>query len=340
LKLGAVYPFPEDLAARFLNGMKKVLVLEELDDVIEQKLLETAGKHRIGVEILGKRTKHTPCAGEFSYETARKAIAEFFGMDVSGEQPPACAVLPARPPVLCAGCSHRAAFYAVKKAMRKREAVFTGDIGCYTLGNAAPLSMVDTCLCMGAGVTVAQGMQTAGNQAKHIAFIGDSTFFHSGVTGLINAVYNKTNITIVILNNATTAMTGHQPHPGVGKTMMREVSEAVDIEKLAQACGAQYVRRLDPFHLEKAVEIVTEAVDTDGPSVLIFDSLCATLQKPGSFARISEKCTGCKRCLREIGCPAISGIRGKIEIEKSLCMGCGLCRQVCPQEAILLEVRK
>ncbi len=340
LKLGAVYPFPEDLAVRFLKGLKKVLVLEELDDVIEQKLLETAGKHHLETEVLGKRTKHTPCAGEFSYEVAKKAIAGIFGIELSDEAAAPCAALPARPPVLCAGCSHRAAFYAVKKAMRKRDAVFTGDIGCYTLGNAAPLSMVDTCLCMGAGVTVAQGMQTAGNPAKHIAFIGDSTFFHSGVTGLINAVYNKIDITIVILNNATTAMTGHQPHPGVGKTMMREVSEAVDLEKLVQACGAAYVRRLDPFHLESAVKAVSEAVDTKGPSVLIFDSLCATLQKSRSYASIGGNCTGCKRCLREIGCPAISGIRGRIEIEKSLCMGCGLCSQVCPQEAIHLEVRK
>ena len=341
LKLGAVYPFPENLAAKFLDGAHKVLVLEELDDVIEQKLLEVAGMRHLKTEILGKRTKHTPCAGEFSYEIVKKAIAELFGIDLQGEVAPACAVLPARPPVLCAGCSHRAAFYAVKKAMRKREAVFTGDIGCYTLGNAAPLSMVDTCLCMGAGVTVAQGMQNAGNPAKHIAFIGDSTFFHSGVTGLINAVYNRTDITIVILNNATTAMTGHQPHPGVGKTMMREVSEAVDLEKLALACGARYVRRLDPFHLENAVDAVREAVDIKGPSVLIFDSLCATLQKSKSYARVGENCSGCKKCIREIGCPAISGLSGRIEIEKSLCMGCGLCRQVCPQEAILMEeVRK
>lgn len=340
LKLGAVYPFPEKLAAKFLYGMERVLVLEELDDVIEQKLLETAGKYHIHVEILGKRTGNTPCAGEFSYEVAKKALAEFFGMEYKAEVTPPCAVLPARPPVLCAGCSHRAAFYAVKKAMKGREAVFTGDIGCYTLGNAAPLSMVDTCLCMGAGVTVAQGLECAGNPAKHIAFIGDSTFFHSGVTGLINAVYNKTDITIVILNNVTTAMTGHQPHPGAGQTMMREAAQSVDMEKLAGACGAAYVRRLSPFGLDAAAEAVREAVETKGVSVLIFDSTCAATQKGKSLALIGNKCTQCKRCLREIGCPAISGIGGKVVIDGSLCMGCGLCSQVCPQDAIALEVRK
>jgi indolepyruvate ferredoxin oxidoreductase, alpha subunit len=340
LKLGAVYPFPEQLAAKFLTGLERVLVLEELDDVIEQKLLETAGKYHIKTEILGKRTGSTPCAGEFSYEIAKKVLAEFLHLEYKAEETPACAVLPARPPVLCAGCSHRAAFYAVKKAMKGQNAVFTGDIGCYTLGNAAPLSMVDTCLCMGAGVTVAQGMQCAGNDAKHIAFIGDSTFFHSGITGLINAVYNKTDITIIILNNATTAMTGHQPHPGTGQTMMREVADAVDIEKLANACGAAYVRRLTPFRLDTAVEAVQEAVAIKGASVVIFDSACAAQQKSKSYAVIGDKCTQCKRCLREIGCPALSGLGGKVSIEKSLCMGCGLCSQVCPQDAIGLEVRR
>lgn len=340
LKLGAVYPFPEKLAVQFMDGLERVLVLEELDDVIEQKLLETAGKHYIHIEIFGKRTGHTPCAGEFSYEIAKKALAGFLGMEYQADETPPCAVLPARPPVLCAGCSHRAAFYAVKKAMKGKDAVFTGDIGCYTLGNAAPLSMVDTCLCMGAGVTVAQGMQCAGNPAKHIAFIGDSTFFHSGVTGLINAVYNKTDITIVILNNATTAMTGHQPHPGAGQTMMREAAQSVDMEKLASACGAAYVKRLSPYRMDTAVEAVREAVETKGASVLIFDSACASLQKGKSYAHIGEKCTQCKHCLREIGCPAISAIGGRVAIEQSLCMGCGLCGQVCPQNAIALEVRK
>lgn len=339
LKLGAVYPFPEKLAVRFLKGLGRALVLEELDDVIEQKLLETAGKHHMQTEILGKRTRHAPCAGEYSYEIVKKAVAAFLGTPSDPEQTDACAALPARPPVLCAGCSHRAAFYAVKQALKGQNAVFTGDIGCYTLGNAPPLSMVDTCLCMGAGVTVAQGMQCAGNDARHVAFIGDSTFFHSGVTGLLNAVYNKTDITVVVLNNATTAMTGHQPHPGTGKTMMSEMSEQIDIEKLALACGAAYVRRLSPFSLERAGQAVREAVDTKGASVLIFDSACAAQTKHRAFAVIGEKCTQCNQCLRETGCPALSALGGKAAADRSLCAGCGLCVQVCPQKAIKLKVR-
>lgn len=340
LKLGAVYPFPEELALGFLKSVKKVLVLEELDDVIEQKLLETAGEHHIGVEILGKRTDHTPFAGELGYEAVKRAVEGAFAPGTTKEEAASCAPVPIRPPVLCAGCSHRAAFYAVKKAMRGKRAVFTGDIGCYTLGNAKPLEMVDTCLCMGASVTVAQGMQNAGNDARHIAFIGDSTFFHSGVTGLINAVYNKTDVTIAVLNNATTAMTGHQPHPGTGETMMREVAEAVDIAKLAEACGAAYVRRLDPFDTKEAVSAVKESGNVKGPSVLVFDSTCAARTKPTHYAAIGEACTKCKRCIRETGCPVISGIRGKIEIEKSLCMGCSLCMDTCLVGAIRLEVRK
>ncbi len=341
LKLGAVYPFPQGLALSFLEGVKKVLVLEELDDVIEQKLLEVAGKNHLDVEILGKRTNHAPVAGEYSYEKTQRALRAVFGRsEPAGQEIASCADLPVRPPVLCAGCSHRAAFYAVKKAMRGKDAVFTGDIGCYTLGNAAPLNMVDTCLCMGASVTVAQGMQNAKNEAKHIAFIGDSTFFHSGITGLVNAVYNQTDITIAVLNNSTTAMTGHQPHPGTGETMMREVSHAVDIAKLAEACGAAYVRRLNPFDTESAVDAVKKAVDTAGPSVLVFDSDCAARMKPKAYAVIGGDCSGCKKCIREIGCPAISVRKGKIQIARSLCMGCALCVGTCPQKAIRLEVRK
>ncbi len=157
--------------------------------------------------------------------------------------PPA---LPVRPPVLCAGCPHRASFYAVKQAMKGQDAVFTGDIGCYTLGNAKPLDMVDTCLCMGAGITIAQGLSRMEPDKKQIAFIGDSTFFHTGIAGILNAAYNETDITVVILDNSTTAMTGHQPHPGTGQTMMGDISEKIDIEALVKACGVKCSKRPIP----------------------------------------------------------------------------------------------
>jgi indolepyruvate ferredoxin oxidoreductase alpha subunit len=218
--------------------------------------------------------------------------------------------------------------------MRGKKAVFTGDIGCYTLGNAKPLEMVDTCLCMGAGITVAQGLHRTEPDVKHIAFIGDSTFFHTGIPGIINAVYNNTDITVVILDNSTTAMTGHQPHPGIGKTMMGSISEKIDINNLVAACGVRHITRSNPFNQKAAIQAVKNAVEFEGPSAVIFEAPCIALFKSSVTYKINEKCTSCKKCIREIGCPAISVAAGKPQIEPSLCYGCTLCSQVCPFDAI------
>jgi len=335
-KVGTPYPFPSRLAQEFMEGLDEVLVLEELDPVIEESLLELSAKNCGRARIYGKRTKHLPYAGEYSYELVRSAITKFLGIDEAAGRasinlPPP---LPARPPVLCAGCPHRASFYAVKTALRKQKAVFTGDIGCYTLGNAKPLEMVDTCLCMGAGITIAQGLHRAEPDARHIAFIGDSTFFHTGIPGLINAVYNNTDITIVVLDNGTTAMTGHQPHPGTGKTMMGNISEKIDIKGILSACGVKHIAKVNPFDLKKSVEVVKEAVSHKGPSAVIFEAPCIAVTKPSIRQVVGDKCTLCKKCIREIGCPAISFNGEKIEIEPSLCYGCTLCSQICPAGAI------
>ncbi|MDR3037538.1 MAG: hypothetical protein LBU31_03930, partial [Coriobacteriales bacterium] len=218
LKLGTPFPFPEARALEFLEGLSEVLVFEELEPVIERELLQLVGRHHLRVRVLGKLTGHTTVAGENSVVLLAEQIAAFCGIafceqggpiDVTplgvGATPPQ---LPTRPPVLCAGCPHRASFYAVKQALRGRPAVFGGDIGCYTLGNALPLDMVDTCVCMGAGFTIPQGMNWAQPDVLHLGFVGDSTFFASALTGVANAVYNQTNITLCVLDNATTAMTG------------------------------------------------------------------------------------------------------------------------------------
>lgn len=241
LKISTPNPFPERLAREFMEGLGEVLVLEELDPVIEKALLQIAGKYHLDVVIRGKLTHDTKNAGENSVESIRGDLEHFLGTDrmprkegddAAGNEKAAalsegttCSQvpqLPVRPPVLCAGCPHRASFYAVKKAMRGRKAVFSGDIGCYTLGNAKPLDMVDTCLCMGADVTIAQGLHIIEPYTVNFSFIGDSTFFASGITGVVNAVYNQTDIVLIVLDNSTTAMTGHQPHPGTGVTMMGE----------------------------------------------------------------------------------------------------------------------
>ncbi|MDF2524566.1 MAG: indolepyruvate ferredoxin oxidoreductase, alpha subunit [Clostridiales bacterium] len=335
LKIGTAYPFPKKLALEFMDGLDEIIVFEELDPVIEESLIELSALNEVRSKVIGKKTKDLPYAGEYSYEMVRSAIAKFAGIEIEEVKPVLPPQLPVRPPVLCAGCPHRASFYAVKTALKKQKAVFSGDIGCYTLGNAKPLEMVDTCLCMGAGITIAQGLQRVEPDVKHIAFIGDSTFFHTGIPGIINAVYNNTDITIIVLDNSTTAMTGHQPHPGIGKTMMNSISEKIDIYNLLKACGIQNMAKLNPFNQKEAVQAVNEAVSYKGPSAIIFEAPCIALFKPTNKQVINnDKCALCKRCIREIGCPAISMNEGKVEIEPSLCYGCTLCTQVCPFGAI------
>ena len=334
-KVATPHPFPERQALAFLDGLSEVLVLEELDPVIERELVYLCGKHQLPVKIFGKLTGHTPNAGENSTEIAKEAICRFLGLPAANEPETPLPPLPVRPPVLCAGCPHRASFYAVKAAMRGKKAVFSGDIGCYTLGNASPLDMVDTCLCMGAGVTVAQGLHRIEPDAVNFAFIGDSTFFHTGIPGVINAVYNETDIVLIVLDNATTAMTGHQPHPGTGKTMMGEISQKVDIAGVLKAIGVGHVGKADPLDLKGAVEAVKAAAAAKGVSAVIFESPCIAVTKPGpAYTVKEEKCTGCKRCIRELGCPAMVVEGKKVKIEPSMCYGCSVCAQVCPFGAI------
>ena len=336
LRIANAYPFPEELAGEFLRGADSVMVFEELDPVIENALVAVCGREHINIDIKGKRDGSVPVAGELSAEICAKALAPYLGKELPGqaerEPLPDMAV---RPPVLCAGCPHRGSFYAVKRALKGRKAVFTGDIGCYTLGNAMPLDMVDTCLCMGAGVTMAQGLHTAEPDTKHIAFIGDSTFFASGMTGVINAVYNRHDITIAVLDNSTTAMTGHQPHPGTGKTVMGAETYAQRIPDVLRGLGVGCVKVCDPLDLDASVAAVKEAVSFKGVSAVVFRSPCIALYKPEKAYTVdADICVGCRMCVDEIGCPAISFDGGQAVISPSMCTGCGLCRQVCPCGAI------
>lgn len=334
LQLATAYPFPHTLVLDFLKDLEEVLVVEELDPVIEESLMRLCGMHHIQLTIKGKHTQHLPFAGEYSYELLVQTLSQYLEVPFSQEENIALPSLPLRPPVLCAGCPHRASFYAVKRAMKGQKARFTGDIGCYTLGNALPLDMVDTCLCMGAGVTIAQGLKNVEHDQKVFAFIGDSTFFHSGITGIINAVYNQTPMTLVVLDNHTTAMTGHQPHPGTGKTMMGEISSVLDIASLLKGCGVQVIKKCNPLHLTEAIACVKEVSEYDGVSAIIFEAPCIALTKNNSVCQVSAACTGCKYCIKEIGCPALSLHEGKVMIEKSLCQGCNLCTHLCPKGAI------
>lgn len=342
LKVGTPHPFPEELAVQFLTGLSEVLVLEELDPVIEKELVYLAGKYHLPVTVKGKLTGDTKNAGENSVESVCGDMARFLPeYEINreetgeGEETDDMPELPLRPPVLCAGCPHRASFYAVKEAVGRRKAVYSGDIGCYTLGNARPLDMVDTCLCMGADVTIAQGIHIIEPDTVNFSFIGDSTFFASGITGVINAVYNGTDIVLVVLDNSTTAMTGHQPHPGTGVTMMGDVTQSISIEKVLEGIGVKRIVTADPLNLAEAVKAVEDVMEEKGVRAVIFLSPCIAVAKASSSYMVEEsRCTSCARCIRKLGCPAITRKEGRVYIEPSLCFGCGVCTQVCKFEAI------
>ena len=206
-------------------------------------------------------------------------MASFLSLELKEEEGVAKPELPVRPPVLCAGCPHRASFYAVKQAMKGQKTVYCGDIGCYTLGNAKPLDMTDTCLCMGAGITMAQGFNHIDKDATSFAFVGDSTFFASGMTGVVNAIYNKADMILCVLDNSTTAMTGHQPHPGTGKTMMNEITAKVNISKILEGMGVEFIRTVNPFDLQNTVETIKQAAALPGVKAIIFASPCIALFK-------------------------------------------------------------
>ena len=357
LKIGTPYPFPKALAEKFLQEHDHVIVFEELDPVIEENLIRVAGAANINVKISGKLDATVPVAGELSVEIINDVLMSFpNNNDTNSNSRNGNGVLapslPIRPPVLCAGCPHRGAFYAVKQAMKGKKTVYCGDIGCYTLGNAQPLDMTDTCLCMGADITMAQGFYHNEKDRYCFSFIGDSTFFASGITGVVNGVYNQAKQTICVLDNSTTAMTGHQPHPGTGVTMMGEIVEKISIEKILQAIGVDPVITVNPFDQKAAVEAVKTASEAPGVSAIIFKAPCIAIaqkvgwEKPHALTVDSAKCIGCRKCINELGCPALSvsmsalrqaqGPQGKrlVEIDKSLCTGCGLCSQVCPVQAI------
>lgn len=337
LRVATPFPFPDDLALEFLDGVDEVLCVEELDPVIERALTALAGRHHLDVTVRGKLTGDVKPSGENSVKYVGQVLDAFLGRSdtaVAGwSDPPQ---LPVRPPVLCAGCPHRASFYAVKQAMRGKKTIYCGDIGCYTLGNARPLDMCDTCLCMGAGINIAQGVGRVEPDTHCFAFVGDSTFFASGVTGVVNAFYNQANMTLCVLDNSTTAMTGHQPHPGTGRTAMGEKVTPVSIERVLRAIGLTVVETVDLLDLQATVETVARVDAEPGVKAIIFKSPCVFLYKPGAQSHVDQaRCVGCQRCVKQLGCPAlVPQADGKVKIDDSQCTGCTLCEQVCPFDAI------
>lgn len=348
LKIGTPYPLPDKPVRKFLDQVDRVLIVEEQEPVVEDQVISLAWKKGITTAVSGKHDLAVPREGELDVDKLKKILRSYFGQpedgaataagtaaaDATAGIEPTPPTLPLRAPVLCAGCPHRASFYAFKEAVKGAEAVFTGDIGCYTLGVMPPLNAVDTCLCMGASVTIASGLSTVEPDCKHIAFLGDSTFFHTGLSGLINAVYNNADITLVVLDNRTTAMTGHQPHPGLERTATGINEKHMDIAAVARAIGVEFVREADPYDLPAAIDTAREAVNHRGVSVVVMKRDCVALVKSADKRRVNpEDCTGCGKCVKQLGCPAIIPVGKKVEIGVS-CMGCGVCTRICPAGAI------
>lgn len=324
LKLGMVYPLPEKLIKDFAASVDTLYVVEELDGFIEEFV------RSLGIEVRGK--DHFTLLGEYSQNMIAKVV---LGEETAAAEP---LPLPKRPPVMCAGCPHRGTFYVLSKL----GLTVSGDIGCYTLGAVAPLKSVDTTICMGASVSAAHGMVKARGRdfsKQLVSVIGDSTFIHSGITGLIDIVYNKGNNTVIILDNSITGMTGHQDNPTTGFTIRKEPTVQVDLEALCRSVGVRRVRVEDPFDLKRFEAAVKEELAADEPSVIIAQRPCAllkTVKYTGHCAVDTEKCRKCKKCMK-LGCPAISVDNGCVKIDENQCNGCGLCVGVCPFGAISKE---
>lgn len=336
IRIGTPYPFPESFVKKALEGVTEVLSLEELSPYNEEQIARLCGRNGILLSIRGKLTGDVPASGELSTNLIAGILRKY--LELPGEASELdvsdAPELPVRPPVLCAGCPHRASFYAVKKAMKGRNCYFCGDIGCYTLGNAMPLDMCDTCLCMGAGITMAQGFTWMDKEGIGFAFVGDSTFFASGMTGVVNAVYNNANMILCVLDNSTTAMTGHQPHPGTGRNMMGDIVEKVDIASVLKGIGVSTVLTVNPLNLNEAMGAVRMCADLPGVKAIIFKSPCVAISKPTGKCHITENCLNCGKCIKEIGCPGLIRVSGQVTIDSNLCTGCGLCSQICPVDAI------
>ncbi len=326
LKLGITWPMPIELIKQFASKVDTIYVIEELEPIIE----EHCKIH--GITVIGKDI--LPVTGEYSADLLRKAILNESNeiVELSEEN------LPIRPPVLCPGCPHRGLYYA----MNKLDIVLTGDIGCYTLGALPPLNSLDTCICMGGGISTAHGFEKARGKdfdKKIVGIVGDSTFTHSGITGLIDIVYNKGVSTIIVADNSITGMTGHQNNPVNGMTISGEPTQAVDLIKLADAIGIKRVSVVDPFDMDKMTKVLKEETSIDEPSLIISQRPCALLKHVNykGIAHVDEdKCRGCKMCMK-LGCPAITFSNGKAHINDALCVGCGMCISVCPFDAISKE---
>ena len=340
LKIGFSYPFPEKLVYDFIKDLDIVVVVEEVDPIMEKEVLVLTGKYGLKTKVHGKLDETLPMIYEYTPDIVLEGMEKV--IDINLNENPVYnpdIPLPVRPPTLCPGCPHRATYYTVKKAVEELEldAIYPNDIGCYTLGIESPYEMADYLLSMGSSIGTSCGFSKSTDQSI-VSFIGDSTFFHAGIPPLINAVHNKDKFVLVILDNRTTAMTGGQPHPGLPVDGMGETAPEIDIKKIVESIGVEFLEVISPVSVDISKEIFKKALQFDGVAVVISKYPCMLTKGTGNQLLMKvdpEKCDKCFNCLKELTCPAIYVAEdGSVNIDSMFCRGCSVCMQICPKKAI------
>ena len=349
LKLGVINPLPTDLIVKFLSSCSTVIILEEIEPFVEGQIRSLCYGKSSQPRILGKLSGDLEIPGEMTREKIIEVLSRI--VNSASQLLSFTSVLKSnelvlnRDTVLCAGCPHMGTFYAIRKAARnkKMRVLISGDIGCYGLGLFPPYNLFDSHICMGASIGIGNGYAATGYKNPIICVIGDSTFYHSGISGLVNAVFNKHNITVVILDNSIIGMTGHQPDPGTGRTATGETTIKIEMERLVSACGVEYVAPVNPFQVDATVEAIKAAMAFQGPSVVIAKGECAIISKRESKSKKitpiinDQECDACGLCANLLYCPALAKGGNSYVINNNLCTGCGICTQICPKSAIHKE---